>query len=556
MNRYLAALTIKNLFSILVKDQPKLLFQRSSVLNAMKYFAVSRDDFALIFTQWKSEQFNVYPGKSNDENRLILAYVIACLLCENIIHDEFLKALHSINEIIESGNIYAKRVLAQPSKYRAISDIKRRAAVIVEEFNGESPELSIKPKKDFYIANQISPEGFDELQRLVLAAHLGCNCALDGSPGTGKTRAIIEVASILGKNLFTRTCSSRTSESHIISFPVLTVEDGASVTAHVNGPLAQAMEEGGIFYGDEFNLLKDDVQKRLNSAFDERCLIDRNDGVVIRSKKGFWAAISYNASENLTSRDLEDSVADRFIHLHFMRWAPDFKAFISRQKASSSPVVDKDNTIALGWRGIDSNPLRFYRGKESPSGVVWFDFCSGEKLDKKPDHVYRVYDTSSILGKIDPESYKELSALEKNAYNSRDLSRILSRFTDMLHALATTGSSKLLKTIGFTNLVEKENVDILSLHESSARIEIAALQHYNYLKSAGLNTFLAQTYAVNLVIDQVCYGQYRNKRLKDMTVYELVVSLAKGMRLFSDNSKFNTTIDLENILKFQGESQG
>ncbi len=47
------------------------------------------------------------------------------------------------------------------------------------------------------------------------------------------------------------------------------------------------MLNGWIFYGDEFNLLKEDVQKRMNSAFDERRFIDRSDGGQIKALPGF-----------------------------------------------------------------------------------------------------------------------------------------------------------------------------------------------------------------------------------------------------------------------------
>ena len=49
--------------------------------------------------------------------------------------------------------------------------------------------------------------------------------------------------------------------------------------------------------------------------------MSRNDGVQVRAKKGFTAVVSYNPSNNLAMRDLEDSVADRFIHYHYRELA-------------------------------------------------------------------------------------------------------------------------------------------------------------------------------------------------------------------------------------------
>jgi hypothetical protein len=82
----------------------------------------------------------------------------------------------------------------------------------------------------------------------------------------------------------------------------------------------------------------------------------------------------------------------------------------------------------------------------------------------------------------------------------------------------------------------------MSLHESSARIETAAQRHYHYLVENGFNRYLAQSYAVRLVIDQLCYGQYRNKMLRNNSVYQLVMMIARSMHLFGDTTRYNTNI--------------
>jgi hypothetical protein len=129
---------------------------------------------------------------------------------------------------------------------------------------------------------------------------------------------------------------------------------------------------------------------------------------------------------------------------------------------------------------------------------------------------------------------------------------MISRFTELLLSLAHTGESPLLKKIGLADLKEKEDLELLSLHESSTRIEVAALKSYYELINRGWNRYLAQSYAVRIVIDQICYGQFRNKKLRENTTYSLVSLIAKNMRLFADTAKYNTKMLTDSLLRQNG----
>ena len=64
----------------------------------------------------------------------------------------------------------------------------------------------------------------------------------------------------------------------------------------------------------------------------------------------------------------------------------------------------------------------------------------------------------------------------------------------------------------------------------------------------GFNRFLAQSYATRLVIDQVCYGQYREKKLRNTTVYEIVSRIAQSLKLMFGSNTFNTNFKADTIL--------
>lgn len=543
---------IKNLFTVLSADRGSRIFGRRGFTEPVREMNIPKETLTLWFEGWKKEPAKIIISRDAEENRQMVYHVCAAVLADDAVHADVMQSLISYAASAGIDRQVVSSLFSNRVQYIAERSFLRRAEMIRTAYDvrdRKDPQAK-KEKKNtsFYVANHVTYEGLDELQRLLMAHRLDCHAAIDGPPGVGKTHSVIEVSDILGMSLYTKTCSSRTTESHIISYPVLSVQEGASVTSHVNGPLACAMIEPGVFYGDEFNLLKEDVQKRLNSSFDERRSIDRNDGVQVKAKPGFWAVISYNPTQNLTSRDLEDSVADRFIHLHYERWNPAFKAYVTHRKAFSgnggspaaAPGSGKEFGVTLEWRGI-SPDCRFYAGRAEEGQVKWYDFFNGKPAPEKPAYVYQVFDTGSIIKKHDAETEKILSDLEKNAFSPVDFAKMLSQFTDLLHSLKRTGKSPLLKKIGMAEAIQDEDLELLSLHESSARIEVAALKHYHLLTERGFNRYLAQSYSVRLVIDQICYGQYRDKKLRDHSVHELVTIIAKGMRLVADFARYNTS---------------
>jgi hypothetical protein len=77
---------------------------------------------------------------------------------------------------------------------------------------------------------------------------------------------------------------------------------------------------------------------------------------------------------------------------------------------------------------------------------------------------------------------------------------------------------------------------------------MAAARHHRFLTGQGCNRYLAQSYAVRLVIDQACYGQYRNRKLREMSAHELAVSIARSMMLIVLGAQFNTGFSPEKLL--------
>ncbi|MCB1174750.1 MAG: AAA family ATPase [Leptospiraceae bacterium] len=551
-----------NLFHILSADPQSKLSESPALKTIVKNLQVDNERLNRLFHEWKATEKKICALPDPDENRQMISILLAAdNLPAGLPITSHLRRYASDLHVAES--VFSS-ILKNPHLLKAGGDFAERQQGLYQNLaqrpqSADDGSSSLRPR-NLYIANQISPEGLDELQRLVLAHFLGLHVALDGPPGVGKTQSIMEMAHILKRTVYTRTCSSRTTDAHIISHPSLIAQDGVSVTEHINGPLARAMAEGAIFYGDEFNLLKDDVQKRLNSAFDDRRFIDRADGVSIQAQPGFWSAISYNPSQSMVARDLDDSVADRFVHLHYKRWSPDFKALISRLRSIGNPQSLQAEAsrfdVQLKWRGISDGAV-FYDGQKSDEGSIrWFNFYSGKESPTAPQYQYLMLVQNGVPDPHDPKQQSFINNLAQQAFAPVQLARMLARFTEVLHDLKTSGRSPLLKKIGLSDLNEKEDLELLDIHDSSARIEMAAMLHYEYLCGRGWNRYLAQSYAARLVVDQICYGQYRQKKLRDSSVYDMVTMVARNMRLFADNRQYNTRLITQNVLNAEKNKSG
>ncbi|MCB1317984.1 MAG: hypothetical protein KDK27_18595, partial [Leptospiraceae bacterium] len=134
------------------------------------------------------------------------------------------------------------------------------------------------------------------------------------------------------------------------------------------------------------------------------------------------------------------------------------------------------------------------------------------------------------------------------AFQPIQLARMFSLFTDLLGSLSRTGRSPLLTKIGLGEIHETEDLEVLELHESSTRIEIAALKVDHDLLERGWSRYLAQATATRMIIDQICYGRYRQRDLREITALQLVHRVATNMKLIADSANYNTNLISEKLL--------
>ncbi len=148
---------------------------------------------------------------------------------------------------------------------------------------------------------------------------------IKGPTGCGKTRFVEHMAERLGIPMWTVSCNEDTSASDLVGRYVLR----GTETPWIDGPLTQAVRQGGICYLDEVVEARQEAIVILNSLADyRRTLFIDKTAETLRAPDHFMLVASYNPGYQSTLRDLKESVKQRFVAIHFDYPSPQIEARI------------------------------------------------------------------------------------------------------------------------------------------------------------------------------------------------------------------------------------
>lgn len=137
---------------------------------------------------------------------------------------------------------------------------------------------------------------------------------LKGPTGCGKTRFVEHMAWKLGRPLVTVACHEDMTASDFVGRYLL----GADGTFWQDGPLTQAVREGGICYLDEIVEARQDTTVIIHALTDDRRVLPlEKKGELVRAHPDFQLVISYNPGYQSVLKDLKESTKQRFCALDF-----------------------------------------------------------------------------------------------------------------------------------------------------------------------------------------------------------------------------------------------
>jgi MoxR-like ATPase len=155
-----------------------------------------------------------------------------------------------------------------------------------------------------------------ELDLILAAVAAGCDMLLEGPPGTSKSTLLRAITSEWGVPLLFVEGNADLTPARLLGHhdPSRVLRDGYSAENFVQGPLVEAMRNGGFLYVEEFNRAPEDTLNTLLTAMAERQVAIPRVGVVT-ALESFRVIASMNPFDNVGTSRLSTSVHDRMCRL-------------------------------------------------------------------------------------------------------------------------------------------------------------------------------------------------------------------------------------------------
>jgi MoxR-like ATPase len=155
-----------------------------------------------------------------------------------------------------------------------------------------------------------------ELDLVLAAVAAGRDILLEGPPGTSKSTLLRAITAEWGIPLVFVEGNADLTPAKLVGHhnPARVLREDYSADNFVDGPLLEAMREGGFLYIEEFNRAPEDTLNTLLTAMAERRIAVPRAGVVV-AKPTFRVIASMNPYDNVGTTRLSTSVHDRLNRL-------------------------------------------------------------------------------------------------------------------------------------------------------------------------------------------------------------------------------------------------
>lgn len=151
-----------------------------------------------------------------------------------------------------------------------------------------------------------------ESELLEAALRSGAHVVLEGPPGTGKSTLLREVARRRDSAFVLVEGNAELTPARLVGHfdPALVLERGYAVDVFVDGPLLDALREGGLLYVEELNRVPEETLNTLLTVMSEREITVPRLGTV-RAEPGFGMVAAMNPYDAVGTARVSSAVYDR-----------------------------------------------------------------------------------------------------------------------------------------------------------------------------------------------------------------------------------------------------
>jgi MoxR-like ATPase len=155
-----------------------------------------------------------------------------------------------------------------------------------------------------------------ELELILAAVAVGRDMLIEGPPGTSKSTLLRAITAEWGVPLVFVEGNADLTPAKLTGYynPAQVLREGYSAANFVDGPLLEAMREGGFLYIEEFNRAPEDTLNTLLTAMAEREIAVPRVGR-IAARPTFRVIATMNPYDNVGTTRLSTSIHDRLCRL-------------------------------------------------------------------------------------------------------------------------------------------------------------------------------------------------------------------------------------------------
>lgn len=192
------------------------------------------------------------------------------------------------------------------------------------------------------------PQG-DEIEVFEAAYRERLPVLLKGPTGCGKTRFLEHVAARVSRDrgwlpLTTVACHEDLTVGDLVGRHLLAADE----TVWVDGPLTQAVRQGGICYLDEIVEARKDTTVLIHALTDHRRMLPIEKlSTSVDAHQHFQLVISYNPGYQSALKDLKPSTRQRFVAIDFDYPSPDVERAVLEGEAGAERDLS-ERLVALG----------------------------------------------------------------------------------------------------------------------------------------------------------------------------------------------------------------